>query len=90
VQRLDSRSTKYRDGAVAILAETVAPSSALIVWTLLVLAVLAAGVVTASKGRWGWLLGGVLLAGVPCLISAFLAPSSTSLWLRRTRRRHLD
>lgn len=62
---------------------TVAPSAFLVVWTLLALSVLAAAVVTALKGRWGWLAVGWLTVGVVWLYSAFLPALPGSVWARR-------
>jgi hypothetical protein len=56
----------------------------LVLWTV---AVLVALVVTALKGRWGWLIVGVLLGGVPLMISAFLTARPGSLWERLANRR---
>lgn len=58
-------------------------------WWLLALACcwLGLGTVTAAKGRWGWLLLGVLLGGLLWPISALLPAAPESLW-DRVRRRH--
>ena len=45
----------------------------------------AAGIVTALKGHWGWLLIGFLFAGLPWLVSAWLPAAPASLWARRRR-----
>lgn len=47
--------------------------------------VLVAGAVTAAKGRWGWVLLGLLTGGFLWLLTAFLAPSADSFWARRVR-----
>lgn len=44
------------------------------------LVTLTAGVVTGTKGRWGWLAIGLFLFGLPWLISAFLLARPGSLW----------
>lgn len=61
----------------------VAPGPGLIVWTALVCCALLAGLVTAAKGRWGWLLLGLLSGGIAWFVSAFLEASPDSLWARR-------
>ena len=61
----------------------VSPSPWLIVFSLLVVVVVAAGVVTALKGRWGWLIAGLLLGGLPWLIGLWLSPRPGSAWARR-------
>ena len=71
--------------AFGLVADTVAPSPLLLAWTLLALCVLAAGVITALKGRWGWLWAGIVLGGLPWLVSAFLAARPGSGWERRRR-----
>jgi hypothetical protein len=43
---------------------TVAPNTGLIIWPLVAMAFLACGVVTATKGRSGWLLAGFVTAGI--------------------------
>ncbi|MEA2149326.1 MAG: hypothetical protein QOD69_1156 [Solirubrobacteraceae bacterium] len=60
----------------------VAPNIYLVLWVLFVLAVIAGGVVTAAKGRWGWVFIGLLCAGVLWLVSAFLVPTPRSWWAR--------
>ncbi|HEV2814789.1 MAG TPA: hypothetical protein VGW10_16155 [Solirubrobacteraceae bacterium] len=69
--------------AVAVIADTIAPGPGLIVWTLLALCVVSAGVVTAMKGRWGWFWASLLFGGLPWLVSAFLPAHAGSLWARR-------
>jgi hypothetical protein len=64
----------------------VSPSPGLIAWTILMALMLIAGVVTATKGRWGWVLIGLLTGGLLWLITAFIAPSPGSLWARRISR----
>ena len=41
------------------------------------------GVVTASKGRWGWFAVGLLTGGALWLLTAFLVATHDSLWARR-------
>jgi hypothetical protein len=60
----------------------VGPRLVLLIWALLILAALAGGVVTAAKGRWGWVVVGLLSGGVLWLLSAFLAPTPRSWWAR--------
>ena len=64
----------------------VSPSPWLLVFTALMVVVVAAGVVTALKGRWGWLIAGLLLGGLPGLIGAWLPARSASAWARRRGR----
>ena len=71
--------------------EVVAPGAGLILWVLLVLCILLAGLVTALKGRWGWLVAGLLTGGLAWLLSAFLSAAAGSPWSRlgsRRRRPH--
>jgi hypothetical protein len=42
-----------------------------------------AAVITALKGRWGWLLAGCIFGGLLWLVSAWLAPRPGSWWARR-------
>ncbi|WP_205698216.1 hypothetical protein [Conexibacter sp. SYSU D00693] len=65
----------------------VEPGAGLIFFIVLVLVLAPAGVVTALKGRWGWVVAGLLLAGLPWLVSAWVAPADTSWWARRRARR---
>jgi hypothetical protein len=69
-----------------VLLTTVSPSPGLIVWTIVMGLVLVAGAVTAAKGRWGWVLIGLLTGGLLWLATAFLAPSADSFWVRRGSR----
>lgn len=65
----------------------VAPGLGAILWLVFVLAVIAAAIATALKGRWVWLAVGIVLGGLPLLYSAFLAPEPESIWARRAARR---
>jgi hypothetical protein len=51
---------------------------------LLGLCALLGGVVTALKGRWGWLAVGLLFGGWLWLFTAFLPASPDSVWARRS------
>lgn len=64
----------------------VAPAPGLILWTVLVGLLLIAGGVTAAKGRWGWILVGLLTGGLPWCATAFLAAAPGSMWTRRFER----
>jgi threonine/homoserine/homoserine lactone efflux protein len=46
-----------------------------------------AGVVTATKGRWGWLFAGLLFGGVIWPVTAFLPATPRSAWRMLRRRR---
>ena len=65
----------------------VGPAPLLVVWTLLFLVSVPCGVVTASKGRWGWFVVGFLLGCLPWLGTALLSPLPDSPWARRAARR---
>jgi hypothetical protein len=49
------------------------------VWAFTIVT-LTAGIVTAAKGRYGWLLLGVFLIGLPWLVAAFLLARPRSAW----------
>jgi hypothetical protein len=66
---------------------TVAPSTGLILWTVYVLAVFAAAVITALKGQWRWLLVGIVFLGPLLFYAAFLEAQPDSV-LGRRRARH--
>jgi hypothetical protein len=57
------------------------PSIGLFVVALTVLA-LPAGLVTAAKGRWGWVVVGLLTSGLAWIATAFLLATPDSLWGR--------
>jgi hypothetical protein len=59
----------------------------LVIFTILLLTSAFACVVTAMKGRWTWLLAGLLTGGLLCLYSAFLPAEPGSLWARIASRR---
>jgi hypothetical protein len=69
---------------------TVGPSFGLIAFTLLGLVLLACAVITAMKGRWGWLARGLVSAGLLWTVGALRPPLPGSLWerlrSRQTRR----
>jgi len=62
---------------------TVAPSAAMVLFTVLVLLACIALIVTAMKSQWGWLAAGLLTTGLVCLYSASLPAKPGSLWARR-------
>jgi hypothetical protein len=66
---------------------TVSPSPALVIFTIVMLMAVCACVVTGMKGRWGWLLAGLLTTGLVCFYSAFLPAEPGSLWARIAGRR---
>ena len=66
---------------------TVSPSPVLVIFTIVLLVAVSACVVTAMKGRWSWLLAGLLTTGLVCFYSAFLPTNPGSLWARITSRR---
>ena len=49
------------------------------VWAFTILT-LTAGIATALKGRYGWLALGLLLLGLPWLVSSFLLAKPGSAW----------
>jgi hypothetical protein len=61
------------------------PNPALIIWTLVIVAAIVMGGVTAAKGRWGWFVIGLLTGGLVWLVSGFLEATPGSLWARRIR-----
>jgi len=65
---------------------TTAPGPGLLLWTTLVVALFAAAVVTALKGRWGWFLVGLLTSGLAFPIGAALPACPGSVWARRRGR----
>ncbi|MGI8803383.1 MAG: hypothetical protein ACR2KV_14665 [Solirubrobacteraceae bacterium] len=58
------------------------PSLGLILWTLLIGLAFIGGCVTAAKGRWRWLLVGLLTGGLPLLVTTFISASPGSHWAR--------
>jgi len=66
---------------------TVGPSPALVVFSIVMAAAFCAGIITAVKGRWLWLIAGLLTSGLAFFYSAFLPPAPDSLWARGTTRR---
>jgi hypothetical protein len=56
-------------------------------WLLALVVIAIAGGVTMAKGRWGWLVLGLVTCGLLWLISAFLPPRTGSLWDRKLARR---
>lgn len=66
---------------------TIAPSLGVVLWLVFIIAVIAAAIATALKGRRAWLAVGIVPGGVPLFYSAFLPPEPESLWARRAARR---
>jgi hypothetical protein len=82
-----SIATHTLDSVLLTLADTlIYPSPGLIAWTVVMGLVLVAGAVTAAKGRWGWVLVGLLTGGLAWLVTAFLAPSADSFWAHRAAK----
>jgi len=59
----------------------------LIAWAVLLVLALACGVVTAAKGRWGWVAIGLVTVGFLWLGTAFLPARPGSWWARRRSAR---
>ena len=55
------------------------PTVPLEVWAFTIVT-LTAGIATALKGRYGWLALGLLLLGLPWLVSSFLLAKPRSAW----------
>jgi hypothetical protein len=70
---------------LTLAGTVVGPSPGLIAWTIVMGLVLVAGAATAAKGRWGWVLIGLLTGGLLWLVSAFLTPAADSIWARKAR-----
>jgi hypothetical protein len=60
----------------------VAPSWGVVVFTVLLAVALPCGVVTAMKGRWGWLVLGLMTSGLLWIVGALQPPAPASLWQR--------
>lgn len=73
-----------------LVTTAVAPTAGLIVWTGLVALAVAAGIITAAKGRAGWVAIGLLTGGLVWLVTAFLPALPGSLWQRTIGRRTAD
>jgi hypothetical protein len=58
-----------------------------IVFSVLVCIAAPCGIVTAAKGRWGWLALGVLTSGLLWIVGALQPPRPGSLWRRLAARR---
>ena len=69
--------------AEIVSSTNVGPNLGLVVWTIVAASVVVAGGVTAAKGRWGWLLVGLLTGGLAWLYSATLPAVPGSVWGRR-------
>jgi hypothetical protein len=65
---------------------TVAPNAALVAFTVLAALACCAGVVTALKGHWVWLIAG-MFTGLTFFYSAFLPAMPDSAWARASARR---
>jgi hypothetical protein len=66
---------------IALVAAAPAPPPAIPLEVyFFTLATLTAGIVTAAKGRYGWLAIGLFLLGIPWVVSSFLLARPGSLW----------
>jgi hypothetical protein len=65
----------------------VEPGLGLIIWLVYSLAALAAAVLCAAKGRWGWFLLGLLVFGLLWFIGAIQPATPRSIIGRREARR---
>ena len=64
---------------------TVGPNAGLVVWTAVAAATILCGLVTAAKGRWGWVLVGLVTGGLVFLYSAWISAAPGSVWAQRFR-----
>jgi hypothetical protein len=65
--------------ALAVADAGAAPTIPVEIWAFTILT-LTAGIVTAVKGRYGWLGVGLFLLGLPWLVSSFLLAKPGSAW----------
>lgn len=65
----------------------ISPGAGLLLYTGILLVLLLCGLVTASKGRWGWLVVGFLTAGIGWVIGALQNPQPNSIWARLSAAR---
>lgn len=56
-------------------------------WTAYVALFMLCALIAAAKGRYVWLLAGMMLGGIPWVIAAFLSARPRSLWARVRARR---
>ena len=64
---------------MGVLAADSVPTIPVGVW-LFTIVTLTAAVVTAAKGRYGWLAAGLFLLGIPWLVAAFMLARPRSAW----------
>lgn len=73
----------YDPGVTLILwTGVLSPSTALLVYTLLVFVALVCAGLCAAKGRWGYLLAGVVTVGIFWVVGATRPAISGSVWAR--------
>jgi hypothetical protein len=93
---LNSRGAEYHRrvvGFASVVAVStsgnfvIGPNLTVIGFSVLVLIAAPCGIVTAAKGRWGWLALGVLTSGLLWIVGATQPPRPGSLWLRLAARR---
>jgi hypothetical protein len=65
----------------------VGPNAALIIFSVLVCIAAPCAIVTAAKGRWGWLALGFLTSGILWIAGALQPPRPASMWQRLAARR---
>jgi hypothetical protein len=61
----------------------ITPDAGLLLWMLLIPLIVIGGVVTAAKGRFGWLALGLLTGGLIWPLTGLLIATPDSLWARR-------
>jgi hypothetical protein len=62
----------------------VSPNAGILLWPLIAVLLASCGVLTAAKGRWGWLLVGFFTMGLGWVAGARQAPAPGSVWARRS------
>jgi len=62
-----------------------APNTAPVLYTVLVLTGIVGSVITAAKGRWGWLVIDMITLGLAGNLTASLRATPRSVWARRLR-----
>jgi hypothetical protein len=66
----------------------IAPNAGILIWTVMAMILVTCGAVTAAKGRWGWLIAGLVTAGILWVAGALQPARPTSAWSRISTARH--
>jgi hypothetical protein len=66
----------------------IAPNAGIVIWSVMAMILATCGAATAAKGRWGWLIAGLVTVGILWVAGALQPVRPASAWSRISTARH--